>query len=90
MPEFDLDAALQPPPVRYRVEGNGFGGWDDAGWAESDEGTDEMHPMTFASVEEANAEIADHCEMAWEAWRRGDMDDPDRLEDFRVVEVPRA
>ena len=92
MPEFDLDAALQPPPKRYRVEHLlAFGGgWDDAGWVESDEDTDDPRPLTFASVEEANAEIEDHCYMTREAWRRGDMDDPDILSDFRVVEVTRA
>lgn len=92
MPEFDLDAALQPPPKRYRVEHLlAFGGgWDDAGWVALVAPDATLVPLTFASVEEANAEIEDHCYMTREAWRRGDMDDPDILSDFRVVEVTRA
>ena len=92
MPEFDLDAALMPPPVRYKVEMLFDYHWIDAPWSECDEGSDEVRPSTFASEEEAFCEIQGHCQDCREAYVQGDMTDYPELSDFRIVpaEVPRA
>ena len=92
MPEFDLDAALVAPPssVRYKVEMDFLGGWDDAGWTEWNPGADLPRPMLFLSKEDAYREIRAHCRDCREAVARGDMDEADHLEDFRVVEVEKG
>lgn len=91
MPDFDLDQALTPPPVRYKVEMNSTFGWDDAEWTESD-GDEPSRPMTFASRADAFREIFVHCKDCREAVARGDMDSAPEPVDFRVVpvEVPGA
>jgi hypothetical protein len=68
--------------MRYKIEYNFRHGWDDSSW--HDDGQ-EMH--TYASREEAQKDIDDIVAATLEAYDRGDMEEPYRAKDYRIVEA---
>ena len=72
--------------MKYKVECNFLGGWDDAGWQQTDPKTGFEIPWRFDSIEEAEAEIDDFLIATDAAVARGDMTERYDRDDYRVVE----
>ena len=66
--------------MRYVVETRMGNTWE-AVWSEDQE------PMTFASEEEAEVEIAETLEDLQEAYEQGDMSSPMTRDEFRIVKL---
>lgn len=66
--------------MRYAVETLMGSSWENC-WHEDDE------LLTFATREEAEAELEDHLETMHDCCATGDLSDSMSREDFRIVEV---
>ena len=66
---------------KYEVQTRMLGGWENV-WADG-----EGEPLLFDSEEEAQAELDEHMDMLQSAFKRGDLDSIESINDFRIVEV---
>lgn len=71
----------------YKIEMKYVYSWDDAGWTEGLGDDQEMKPMRFETVEDAEAGLAEFFDEVREDVAEGNMDEEKDPEDYRVVEV---
>lgn len=80
----------QPVPshrgARYEVQQNIGGEWGNV-WTESDNDGKDLGPMTFATMEEAQASLKEFLEDIEDAVTKGDMAQPYSPDEYRVVPV---
>ena len=72
--------------MKYKVEMRYAGGWDDAGWTE-DNGSGELVPVHFSSIQEAQLAINEHVRDCAEAVAEGNMQDGHEPSDYRAIPV---
>jgi hypothetical protein len=72
--------------MKWMVEHNFAGGWDDSCWATEKENGESI-PMRFDTEAEANKEIADFIHLTEMAFKTGTLAEAYSKEDFRAVPV---